>query len=114
MPEETAQINEILGKLEQEVENLRDSETIKLIKPFIDETDKLVKKIESVNFPAEFGEVKKEIKEIKQSIDDNIYKKIKMVIDDITKISKNLNFIFILVLINILILLVIAIIIFIK
>lgn len=51
----TSEINKILGELQQEIQNIRDSELVKHIKPFADKTSELVNKIESINFPEKLG-----------------------------------------------------------
>lgn len=67
MPE-TEEINRILGKLEQEILNLRDSEAIKLIEPFVKSTKELVEKINSIDFPKRLDEISKKISDVDASI----------------------------------------------
>lgn len=58
---ETQEINQILGELQQEIQNLRDSEVVKFIKPFSEKTKELVNKIESINFPQRLDNIEKSI-----------------------------------------------------
>lgn len=69
MPE-TEEINRILGELEQQIQNLRDSEAIKLINPFIKSTKELVEKINSIDFPKRLDDISKKISDLDASISD--------------------------------------------
>ena len=59
MPD-TSEINRILGELQQEIQNIRDSEVTKLVKPFVEKTDELIRKIESIDFPKRLDGISEE------------------------------------------------------
>ena len=67
MPE-TEEINRILGELEQEIQNIRDSELKIFIEPFIKETQKLVTKIEEINFPERLDIIDNKVDKVTESV----------------------------------------------
>lgn len=86
MPE-TEEINRILGELEQQILNLRDSEAIKLIEPFVKSTKELVNKINSIDFPKRLDNISEQVSDLNNRIDD-FQKNVNKKFEDIEKENK--------------------------
>jgi hypothetical protein len=90
MPDNT-ELNELLGKLQHELELIQSSELAKIVQPFTEKTTELIRKIEAVDFPSRLDKIDNTVSSINQGL-QNVLSRIDAFernIDDKIKLLRN-------------------------